>query len=150
MACVGLVAQAGCSKTATDRDKDENGVVGWEESYQAMEACLAGKCFDQLAADKFDVPNVVLNGNAKALEAHRCAFPDGTVWRCFSHLGVNFKAQLAKLQVGAVSAVPLFRLVDRVYESPRKGSTTRTLSHMHSFPHFVPPTTFPMFHCVTC
>ena len=36
-----------------------------------------------------------------------------------------------------MSAIPLFRLVDRVYESLRKGSTTRTLSHMHSFPHFI-------------
>ena len=49
-----------------------------------------------------------------------------------------------------VSAVPLFRLVDRVYESLRKGFTTRTLSHMHSFSHFISPTTFPIFHCITC
>ena len=35
-----------------------------------------------------------------------------------------------------VSAMPLFRLVDTVYESLRKGSTTRTLSHMHSHAFF--------------
>ena len=35
-----------------------------------------------------------------------------------------------------VSAIPLFRLVDTVYESLRKGSTTRTLSHMHSHAFF--------------
>ena len=37
-------------------------------------------------------------------EAHRRAFPDGTVWCYFSHVGVNFKAQLANLQKGAKGA----------------------------------------------
>ena len=46
--------------------------------------------------------------------------------------------------------MPLYMLVDKVYESLRRGFTTRTLFHMHSFPRFISPSMFPMLHCVPC
>ena len=106
--CMGIVAHASCSKAATDRDKDTHGTLGWEASSQAMEACLARKCWDQLKADGFEVAHVTLDGDASTPASFRAVFKDGCAWRCFSHLGVNFKAQLVNLQAGK-KRVPAIR-----------------------------------------